>query len=60
MTVMMTFKMLISLGVIWAIDLYAKEDAVKYPNLTGVAKLAIIIVGLSPGVRDAVRLAMGV
>jgi len=58
--VMMTFKMLISLGVIWAIDLYAKEDAVKYPNLTGVAKLAIIIVGLSPGVRDAVRLAMGV
>lgn len=58
--VMMTFKLLISLGVIWAIDLYAKEDSEKYPNLVGVAKLAIIIVGLSPGVRDAVRLAMGV
>lgn len=59
----MTFlplKLLLALGVIYAIDIYSKEDVKKHPNLVGVAKLAIVVVGLSPGIRDGVRLAMGV
>lgn len=58
--VMIPLKFAISLLVVWSIDVWAREDMVRYPNLVMLAKMAIIIVGLAPGVRDAVRLAMQV
>lgn len=53
-------KLGVSLLVVWAIDIYSKEDVAKYPTFIGFVKFAIIMVGIGPGVRDFVRLAMGV
>lgn len=58
--VMVPLKILIVLGVVWLIDVSSREEAEHRKNLIGLVKLAIIMVGLSPGVRDAVRLAMAV
>lgn len=59
-TVMLTAKFAVSLLVVWAIDIYAKRDMEQYPDLVGLAKMSIMMVGLAPGTRDAVRLAMDV
>ncbi len=56
--VMITLKLLIVLLVVVAIDATAGRDMKGRENLVGLVKLGIIMVGLSPGVRDAVRLAM--
>ena len=53
-------KLLVSLLVIYAIDVYSKEDAQTNPTMIGLVKFAIIMVGLGPGVRDFVRLSLGV
>lgn len=58
--VMIPLKVLIVLLVVWLIDASQGDDTLQRRNLVGLVKLAIIMVGLSPGVRDAVRLAMGV
>ncbi|HLE47690.1 MAG TPA: DUF63 family protein, partial [Candidatus Thermoplasmatota archaeon] len=58
--VMVPLKFLIVLAVVWLIDLGQHQETGMRQNLVGLVKLAIIMVGLSPGVRDAVRLAMGV
>lgn len=52
-------KILIVLGVVWLIDVARKPGDVRQENLIGLVKLAITMVGVSPGVRDGVRLAMG-
>ncbi|MBW3582463.1 MAG: DUF63 family protein [Euryarchaeota archaeon] len=59
-TVMLTAKLIVSLLVVWAIDVYARSDMKDYPNLVGLAKLAIIMVGLAPGTRNAIRMALQV
>lgn len=56
----MPLKIIIALGVVYMIDVYSKEDAKKYPTFIGLVKFAIIMVGLGPGVRNMVRLSMGV
>ncbi len=53
-------KLLLSLFVIYVIDINGKEDAQASPTLIGMVKFAIIMVGIGPGIRDFVRLAMGV
>lgn len=53
-------KLLVSLLVIFAIDVYSKKDAQANPTMIGLVKFAIIMVGIGPGVRDFVRLALGV
>ena len=53
-------KLLVSLLVIYAIDVYSKEDTKTHPTLIGLVKFAIIMVGLGPGVRDFTRLSLGV
>lgn len=53
-------KLLVSLLVIYAIDVQSKNDANANPTLIGLVKFAIIMVGLGPGVRDFVRLSLGV
>jgi uncharacterized membrane protein len=56
--VMIPIKILIVLLVVWLIDSSIGENTPARHNLIGLVKLAIVMVGLSPGVRDAVRLAM--
>lgn len=53
-------KLLVALGVIIAIDVYSKEDVEKRPELIGLLRFAVIMVGIGPGVRDFVRMALGV
>jgi uncharacterized membrane protein len=59
----MTFvpvKLAVSLLVVYAMDVKAAEDADRHETLIGLAKFAIIMVGIGPGVRDFVRLSLGV
>lgn len=56
--VMIPLKLLIVLAVVWLIDVSGREERAGRENLMGLVKLAILMVGLSPGVRDAVRVAM--
>jgi uncharacterized membrane protein len=56
--VMIPLKLLIVLLVVAAIDASADRELAARQNLVNLVKLAIIMVGLSPGVRNAVRLAM--
>lgn len=58
--VMLPIKFAVALLVVWAIDIYARDDVKQYPDLVGLAKLAIIMVGFAPAVRNTVRLAMDV
>jgi uncharacterized membrane protein len=53
---MLPLKLIIVLLVIWVIDVSVREPR---QNLIGLIKLAIIMVGLSPAIRNATRLAMG-
>lgn len=55
-----SLKLLVSLAVVYAIDVSSKEDREKHPTLIGLVKFAIIMVGLGPGVRDFTRLSLGV
>lgn len=56
---MIPIKVLLALGVVWLIDVNRKADEPRREALVGLVKLAIIMVGISPGVRDGIRLAMG-
>lgn len=53
-------KLAVSLLVVYAIDIYSREDVAKYPTLIGFVKFCIIMVGIGPAVRDFVRLSLGV
>lgn len=53
-------KLLVSLLVIYAIDVSNPKDAERHPTLIGLVKFAIIMVGLGPGIRDFVRMSLGV
>jgi uncharacterized membrane protein len=53
-----TVKLLVSLLVVQAID--GSPDAKRNPTLTGLVKFAIIMVGLGPGIRDFLRMSLGV
>ena len=53
-------KLIVSLLVIYAIDVQSKDDPGRNPTLIGLVKFAIIMVGIGPGVRDFTRLSLGV
>jgi uncharacterized membrane protein len=53
-------KLLVSLLVIYAIDIQSRDDSERHPTLIGLVKFAIIMVGIGPGVRDFTRLSLGV
>ncbi len=53
-------KLLVSVLVVYTIDIYSKEEVKLYPNLIGLVKFAIIMVGIGPGVRNIFRLFLGV
>lgn len=56
---MIPIKVLLALGVVWVMDASRRDEAARRETLIGLAKIAIIMVGVSPGVRDGIRLAMG-
>ncbi len=52
-------KVAIATAVVYAIDVYSKEDLEKYPTQIGLVKFAIIMVGIGPGIRNMVRMSLG-
>jgi uncharacterized membrane protein len=46
--------------VIYVFDVLYKEDLKDHMNLVNLLKIGIIILGLSPGLRDLLRVTMGV
>jgi uncharacterized membrane protein len=53
-------KLLVSLLVIYAIDVSNPDESRRHPTLIGLVKFAIIMVGIGPGIRDFVRMGMGI
>ncbi|MFO1532324.1 MAG: DUF63 family protein [Thermoplasmatota archaeon] len=53
-------KLAVSLLVIYAIDVSSPEESRRHPTLIGLVKFAIIMVGIGPGIRDFVRMALGI
>jgi uncharacterized membrane protein len=55
-----TVKLAISLLVISAIDGSARSESERQSPIIGLVKFAIIMVGIGPGIRDFVRMSLGV
>ncbi len=53
-------KLLVSLMVIYAIDVSGKEDTARQPTLMNLIKFAVIMVGLGPGTRNTLRMTLGI
>jgi uncharacterized membrane protein len=59
-SVMFILKAIIVIIVIYFIDILYKKDFLENPTLTGLVKIAVLVLGLAPGIRDVMRLAIGV
>lgn len=58
--VMLPLKLMVILLVVYVLDIaYAKEFG-RYGHFRGIIKVAVVMLGLAPGTRDMLRLAMGV
>jgi uncharacterized membrane protein len=58
--VFLPIKLILALVIIYLIDISFKEELAEYPNLKGLIKIIVIVLGLGPGTRDTLRLTMGV
>jgi uncharacterized membrane protein len=58
--VMLLLKFLVVTAVIYLLDVAYREDLERTPSLAWLVKVAVLVLGLAPGIRDALRLAMGV
>jgi uncharacterized membrane protein len=58
--VFLPIKLILALVIIYLIDISFKKELAEYPNLKGLIKIIVIVLGLGPGTRDTLRLAMGV
>lgn len=58
--IMYVLKFLVVFFVVYLIDIEYKNDLEKDKLLVGLVKLCIFILGLAPGIRDMLRLGMGV
>lgn len=52
-------KLALVLAIVWALDVMYRQDLEKDRNLGGLVKMAILILGLAPGLRNLLRLVMG-
>lgn len=52
-------KLALVLVIVWVLDIEYRKDLEKDRNLGGLVKMAILILGLAPGLRDLLRLVMG-
>jgi uncharacterized membrane protein len=57
MFILKTFALIFA---IYLLDIYLKEDLKKHQQIVPLIKLAVLVLGLAPGTRDMLRLAMGV
>ena len=53
-------KLALIIGVIYLIDTPFKEELQKHHNLGNLLKISIVILGFSPGLRDLLRVVMGI
>lgn len=53
-------KLILILLVIYVFDVLYKEDLKEYPQLAFLLKIGIFILGFAPGLRDLLRVSMGV
>ena len=53
-------KFVIVIAIIYAIDIYLKKELQGRLSLTNLIKFFILILGFSPGLRDMLRIAMGI
>ncbi|MCX6653456.1 MAG: DUF63 family protein [Methanomassiliicoccales archaeon] len=58
--VVLLFKLLLVLVLIWVLDFLFAKDLERYPNLSNIIKFGVIFLGLAPGVRDILRISIGV
>jgi uncharacterized membrane protein len=58
--VFIPLKLALAIVIVYVIDISFKEDLKDHPNLKGLIKIIIIVLGLAPGTRDMVRMVMGV
>lgn len=58
--VMLVLKLLVVSAVVYLLDVAFREDMERTPTLTWLVKVAVLVLGLAPGVRDMLRIAMGV
>lgn len=53
-------KFILIIVVIYVFDVLYKEELIKYSTFINLLKIGILILGFSPGVRDLLRVTMGV
>jgi uncharacterized membrane protein len=58
--VMLPLKLAVVTAVVYLLDISYREDLEQSPTLGWLVKVAIMVLGLAPGTRDMLRLAMGV
>ena len=58
--IMLLLKFFLVLAIILLLDVLFRKDLEEYPGLSNIMKFAVIFLGMSPGTRDLVRIAMGV
>ena len=58
--IMFPMKLALIIAVVYIVDILYKKELGRYENIPVLAKTLVIVLGLAPGVRDAVRVAMGV
>ena len=58
--VMYVLKIFIVVGAIYILDVYLRDDLKDFKGVTVLIKFVLIVLGLSPGFRNMLRLAMGV
>lgn len=58
--VMLPLKFAVVTLVVYLMEIAYKEDLEESPNLAWLVKVAVLVLGLAPGTRDMLRLAMGV
>jgi uncharacterized membrane protein len=57
---LLLFKFVVVVAIVLIIDFWFRDELRSYPNLGNVMKFAIVFLGLAPGTRDALRIALGV
>ncbi len=53
-------KFILIIIVIYVLDVLYKDDLLNYPRLANLLKIGIFILGFAPGLRDILRVSMGV
>jgi uncharacterized membrane protein len=57
---LLVVKFVVVVAIVLVIDFWFREDLKPHPYLGNVMKFAMVFLGLAPGTRDAIRIALGV